>query len=265
MDIFEKQKNTYFWDQTKIENEVPLVLGVGGIGCNCALSLIRLGIKKIYIVDNDKVELHNLNRQILYSKDDINKNKVDSSKQILEKFHNNNNSEIISHNIDAVKEWNKIISIAKECTCIFNGIDVGDYFDLAISSLAHKLNIPIINGGTDPMTGLLTMIDFMYPNGPCFNCISDLKNKDIIEKLKPDKILKYDNISFIPYDSHYENGGSMVYSCIIGANLMVSIMCDYILNINKKIPNRIILSYINYELEKWNLEKNKDCSICKNI
>jgi molybdopterin/thiamine biosynthesis adenylyltransferase len=262
MDIHEKQKNTKFWDQDKIEKCIPLVLGVGGIGSNCALSLIRLGVKKMYILDFDKVEIHNLNRQILYSKDNINKYKVDCSKKVLDEFHNTNNCEIISLNIDAVKEWNKLVEIAKDSTCIFNGIDVGDYFDLAISSLGYKLQIPVINGGTDPMTGLLTMIDFLYPNGPCFNCISDLKNKEIIQKLNPNNILNYKNISFISYDIHYENGGSMVYSCIIGSNLMVSIMCDYILKINKQIPNRFILSYITYDLEKWIIPKKEKCEIC---
>lgn len=261
MNVFQKQINTAFWNQDKINNTIPLILGVGGIGSNCAISLIRLGVKKMFIVDFDKVEIHNLNRQTLYSHNDIDKFKVDSAKYNLQ-FHNNNNTDIISYNIDAVKNWNIIVQIAQQSTCIFNGIDVGDYFDLAVSSLAFKLNIPVINGGTDPMTGLLTMIDFLYPNGPCFNCISDLNNKDIINKLHPNLILNYDNISFIPYDTHFENGGSMIHSCIIGSNLMVTIMTDFILNINNNIPNRFIFSYINYEFEKWNLQKIDNCSIC---
>jgi len=45
-----------------------LVLGCGGLGCTVAFALARLGIKKIILIDYDKVEISNLNRQILFFK-----------------------------------------------------------------------------------------------------------------------------------------------------------------------------------------------------
>jgi hypothetical protein len=50
--------------------------------------------------------------------------------------------------LDALQHWDKVVEIAKECTVIFNMIDVGDYFDLSIQSLALRLHIPMILGGT---------------------------------------------------------------------------------------------------------------------
>jgi molybdopterin/thiamine biosynthesis adenylyltransferase len=41
-----------------------------------ALNLCRLGVKKIYLLDKDVVDHHNLNRQVLFSKDHIGKSKV---------------------------------------------------------------------------------------------------------------------------------------------------------------------------------------------
>lgn len=47
--------------------KVALILGVGGLGSIIMIDLLRLGIKRIYIVDYDVVDLHNINRQLLYT------------------------------------------------------------------------------------------------------------------------------------------------------------------------------------------------------
>ena len=53
-----------------------LVLGVGGLGSAVAVNLLRLGIGKLFLVDYDVVDVHNLNRQLLYSHADVGKPKV---------------------------------------------------------------------------------------------------------------------------------------------------------------------------------------------
>ena len=49
----------------KISNTKVLVVGVGGVGGECVISLIRSGIKDITIIDFDKVDITNLNRQVV--------------------------------------------------------------------------------------------------------------------------------------------------------------------------------------------------------
>ncbi len=46
----------------KISDVAKDRLGIGGIGSNICIELLRLGVKKIIIVDNDKVEESNINR-----------------------------------------------------------------------------------------------------------------------------------------------------------------------------------------------------------
>ena len=53
-----------------------LILGVGGLGSAVAVNLLRLGIGKLFLVDYDIVDVHNLNRQLLYSHADVGKPKV---------------------------------------------------------------------------------------------------------------------------------------------------------------------------------------------
>lgn len=64
-----------------IQNKTIAVFGLGGVGGTTFESLVRTGFKNFIIVDFDVVDVSNLNRQILYTLEDINKLKVEASKQ----------------------------------------------------------------------------------------------------------------------------------------------------------------------------------------
>ena len=73
---FEKQiilKKIGISGQKKIKNSKVLIIGMGGLGCPLLTYLASAGINNIGIVDHDKVELSNLNRQTLFSLSDISK------------------------------------------------------------------------------------------------------------------------------------------------------------------------------------------------
>jgi hypothetical protein len=46
--------------------------------------------------------------------------------------------QVEAHHIDAIKQWSKIVDLCRECTVVFNMIDIGDYFDAAVQSLCLK-------------------------------------------------------------------------------------------------------------------------------
>ena len=69
--------------QKKISSAKVLIVGMGGLGCPVALYLSNLGIKNIGIIDHDKVNFSNLNRQILFNAKDIGKFKVIQAKKFL--------------------------------------------------------------------------------------------------------------------------------------------------------------------------------------
>lgn len=84
MEIF--SRNIKFWGdekQNKLADSSILIAGVGGLGCAVAEVLVRGGIGKLILIDNDNVEVSNLNRQILYDNNDIGKSKVKVAQQKL--------------------------------------------------------------------------------------------------------------------------------------------------------------------------------------
>lgn len=69
--------------QTKLKNAKVLVVGAGGLGCPVLQYLCSAGVGTIGIIDFDKIELHNLHRQVLYSTTDVGKPKAETAAQVL--------------------------------------------------------------------------------------------------------------------------------------------------------------------------------------
>ena len=71
--------------QKRIISSKVLIIGLGGLGCPLAIYLANLGVGNIGIVDDDKIEMSNLNRQIIFDKSNIGKFKVDITYKSLKK------------------------------------------------------------------------------------------------------------------------------------------------------------------------------------
>lgn len=69
--------------QAHLRQATVLVLGVGGIGSNCALGLAMLGVGRLVLVDHDLVEMQNLNRQVLYDTASVGETKVAAAAERL--------------------------------------------------------------------------------------------------------------------------------------------------------------------------------------
>lgn len=61
----------------KVKNTTVLIIGLGGVGGYALESLVRSGIGKVIIVDNDYIDITNLNRQIITTHENIGYKKVD--------------------------------------------------------------------------------------------------------------------------------------------------------------------------------------------
>lgn len=112
MDQFSRLKLITGDDKFNLINDTTvLVLGVGGVGSYAVESLVRSGIGKIIIVDNDKVDITNLNRQLMTLHSNIGKYKVDVLESRIKDINPNCevikiNSFITSENINDLFNYN---------------------------------------------------------------------------------------------------------------------------------------------------------------
>jgi molybdopterin/thiamine biosynthesis adenylyltransferase len=70
--------------QEKLKKAKVLVIGAGGLGCPILQYIATAGVGTIGIIDFDKIEIHNLHRQILYTENQIGLNKATTAKSVLE-------------------------------------------------------------------------------------------------------------------------------------------------------------------------------------
>src|SRR5512136_2394509 len=70
--------------QKKLAEARVFIMGAGGLGSPAAMYLAAAGVGTIGLADFDRVELHNLQRQILHRTDDLGRLKVDSGRETLE-------------------------------------------------------------------------------------------------------------------------------------------------------------------------------------
>ena len=86
--------------QQKLKKASVLIIGIGGLGSSVIQYLNAAGVGKIGIVDYDKVELSNLNRQLIYNDSDIGKSKVDVAKNYISELNSFTKIEIFEMRID---------------------------------------------------------------------------------------------------------------------------------------------------------------------
>lgn len=124
----------------KLRNSTVLVVGIGGVGGTCFEALVRSGVKQIIIIDKDVVDVTNLNRQILFTSEDIGKTKVDIAKNRANKI--NLDCEIIPLNL-FIDESNLNILDNFKIDFIVDAID-SIYSKASLVKYAQGRNIPII-------------------------------------------------------------------------------------------------------------------------
>ena len=111
-----------------IQQKTICIFGLGGVGGTAIEALVRTGFSKVILVDFDNVDISNLNRQILFTRNDIGKSKVECAKERLLSINPDLDTSIykikaqdfdfnqkIDFVIDAIDDVNGKVFIAKNC------------------------------------------------------------------------------------------------------------------------------------------------------
>ena len=119
-----------------IQDKVIAVFGLGGVGGTALEALARTGFKNFILIDFDKVDLSNLNRQILYTEADIGRTKVDAARDRVHAINDFANISIFSSKAQDF-DFNQKIDFIVDAIDDVEG-------KLYILKKAQELNIPSI-------------------------------------------------------------------------------------------------------------------------
>lgn len=161
------------------------IIGIGGIGANMALLLTQAGVRKLRLVDFDRVEACNLNRGQVYTYNDIGKYKAEVAARNVEKVNSAAEIETI------IKEMRSVDDIAR----VIDGVDfvvrAADkpvpYFNEWFNSACVDLEKPFITGGMNEYLGVYGPM-CIPRRSPCLECCGSIHFGDTKQFINADSV-----------------------------------------------------------------------------
>ncbi len=226
-------KNIGISGQKKIFNSKILIIGAGGLGCPLLLYLAYSGAGNLGIVDNDKIEISNLSRQVLFTKNDLGKFKATISKKFIRKI---NRKIMVKTYLKKINREN-IHSIAKNYDYICDGTD-NFKSRLLINDYCIKYKKILISSAISKYDGHIFSFNFKK-DGPCLRCF--MPNIPSLEQ-------------------NCETDGIMSTLAGIAGSIQANEVIKSILNIGKPLRNEImIFNSLDLSFRKVKLNKNSSC------
>jgi adenylyltransferase/sulfurtransferase len=151
--------------QRKLMEAKVLIMGAGGLGSPAAIYLAAAGVGTIGLADFDRVELHNLQRQILHKTDDLGRLKVESGRETLESLNpevkvQTYSDRVISANIrEMIKGYDLVL-------------DGSDNFPtrFLVNDACYFERKTLISGAILRFDGQLSTFK-PHSGGPCYRCL----------------------------------------------------------------------------------------------
>jgi adenylyltransferase/sulfurtransferase len=152
--------------QQRLLRAHALVVGAGGLGSPVALYLAASGVGQITLCDHDRVDLTNLQRQIVHRTESIGTSKVESAQRTLASI----NPEIRVEAIPERIEGARVGSLVQAADVV---IDCTDNFSTrhAINRACVHSRKPLVSGAGVRFDGQVAVFDLRQPDRPCYHCL----------------------------------------------------------------------------------------------
>jgi molybdopterin/thiamine biosynthesis adenylyltransferase len=224
--------------QEKLLGSHILIIGVGGLGSAAAPYLAAAGVGEITLVDHDKVELTNLQRQIMHSQNSIGKRKVESGKQFLHSMNPaltiNAIAEKASENL--LKELLPTVGLVLDCTDNFATRQL-------INAACFTHQVPLVSGSALKFDGQISVFDFRSAASPCYACL------------------------FPPAERFEEvSCASMgIFSPLVGiiGAMQAAQALQVLIGFGEPLVGRMLLwNALNTEINEIRISRNPECLVC---
>ena len=150
--------------QKRIKEAKVFVAGIGGLGSISSYYLTAAGIGYLRIVDKDKVDTSNLNRQIIHWSSNIDELKSESAARKLKSLNPHCSIEAVQAEI-AEGNCEELIG---DCSIIVDAMD-NMKGRRVLNAASVKMGIPYIYGGVHQLDGLAST--FVPGKTPCLECV----------------------------------------------------------------------------------------------
>ncbi|MCH6256582.1 molybdopterin-synthase adenylyltransferase MoeB [Puniceicoccaceae bacterium K14] len=224
--------------QEALKRAKILIIGAGGLGSPAALYLAAAGVGEIGIADFDKVELHNLQRQIIHGTSDVNRPKAQSAKESLENI--NPHSKINIHSEGSTPE--NVIELFEYYDIVVDGTD--NFSTRYLNNDAAVLTkTPLVYGSIFKFEGQISVFDSSN-KGPCYRCLFP-------EPPEPGTV------------PNCGEAGVIGALCGLVGSTQALEAIKYITKAGENLTGSVLLiDTLNLSFRKLKLNANPDCPVC---
>ena len=223
--------------QTKLLNSRVLLFGMGGLGSPISMYLATSGIGELVIVDPDRVELSNLQRQIVHTNDNLGTEKVDSARQMLHAL----NPEVQVRTVNKKLEGEELVKAVAEVDVVVDGTDNFDA-RFAINRACVQMRKPLVTGAVVRFEGQVSVFPLDQADSPCYACL-------------------YASIDEPPRNCS-ENGVLGSVAGIIGC-IQATETIKVLLGIGDTLAGRLLMvDALHMEWHTIRLKKDPQCEVC---
>lgn len=214
-----------------------LIVGLGGLGNPVSMYLSAAGIGQLILADGDTVDFTNLQRQVLFTPEDIDLNKAEVAADKLSKQNSDVEIEVFDEmlNQEACDYYIPLVDVVIDCTD-----NIKTRYMLNQSCVTHK--VPLIVGAATGFDGQQMVVDPRDENSACYHCLFPESEK-------------------APENNCQTTG-------ILGPVLAIIGGMQALQTIKLLTGNKITLSQLNLfdgltnEWQKFRIKKQKNCNIC---
>ncbi|MGA8261805.1 MAG: molybdopterin-synthase adenylyltransferase MoeB [Arenicellales bacterium] len=223
--------------QNRLLNSRVVIFGLGGLGSPVGLYLASSGVGELTLVDPDRVELSNLQRQIVHTGDALGQLKVESAARTLKAL----NPDVSIQSYDHALVGEELDAVIRETDVVVDGTDnFGARF--AINAACVRTARPLVSAAVVRMEGQVSVYRLDRPDAPCFGCLY----RDVAE----------------PAQNCAENGvlGSVagIMGCI-QATEVIKVLLDF----GETLEGRLMLiDARSMECHTVRLRKDPKCPVC---
>ena len=143
-----------------------LVVGAGGLGSAALMYLASSGMGRITVVDGDRVDLTNLQRQVVHRNDAIGKPKAESAAATLTAI----NPEIQVEALDERAGPERLVALVRSADVV---LDCSDNFATrhALNRACVAARKPLVSGAGIRFDGQVAVFDLRRDDSPCYHCL----------------------------------------------------------------------------------------------
>ncbi|MFT5879087.1 MAG: molybdopterin/thiamine biosynthesis adenylyltransferase [Moritella sp.] len=227
--------------QLALRSARVLIVGVGGLGSPVALYLAAAGVGHIYLADDDKVELSNLQRQIVYNQHQLQQHKVVAAQQNLAQL----NPHI---RVTMIKQRLAVDNLAHIVSVVDLVIDCSDNMATrqAINASCVQQQTALIVGAGIGFEGQLISFDASNVDSACYHCLFPFSSDEAPRNCATSGIL-----------------GPIVGT--IGS-LQALEAIKYLTGMTVSSFNRLMrFDGINLQWQNLSISRNTDCQVCSGV